>query len=325
MQEISLPPVQDREFHNHDHEDNALAIEDPPPREYRPVHYARKARELPDADSTQLYLSEIGYKPLLTAEEEARYSRGAKRGEHASWQRMVEGNLRLVVKIATRYRRLGLAFGDLIEEGNLGLIRAVEKFEPERGFRFSTYASWWIRQNIESGLNRCSRSVRLPVHVIRELSLYRRADRELSALKFRDPTLKEIADYTGKPFQRVKMVMALGVGVYSVDAPTCEEYGVPLRDFIPDPEAIEPAGTCERDRLRELVSEWLGELTQRQRDVVRRRFGFDGYECDTLERVGKEVGLTRERTRQVQLEAIRKLRRIAAREGLDASVLDEFC
>jgi len=325
MREITLPSEREGDFASDDHEYQEHDMPEPPPREVRPVHYPRKALEPLETDSTQRYLSEIGGRPLLTREQEVTYSRRARRGEHIAWQRMVEGNLRLVVKIANRYQRLGLAFGDLIEEGNLGLLRAVDKFDPERGFRFSTYAAWWIRHNIENGINRCARSIRLPVHIIRELSSYRRAERELTARWFREPSVEDIAEFTGKPIQRVKMVMSLATEVYSVDAPMFRDTGTSLREMIPDQDTEEPALRCGRDRLRARVAEWLAELSPRQRDVLRRRFGFDGQDCDTFESIGLEIGLTRERTRQVQLEAIRKLKRIAARQGLDASALDEFC
>ena len=322
MRKITLPSERSPEFHHQD--PHFQPDSQAPPRAPREVRYPREALSQPDADSTQLYLSEIGHKPLLTAEQEVRYAREVRRGEQGGWRRMVEGNLRLVVKIAARYRSRGLAFGDLIEEGNLGLMRAVDKFDPERGFRFSTYAAWWIRQNIESGLNRYSRAIRLPVHVLRELGRCRQAERKLMARNFRDPTAEEIAGIAGLSPRRVKKLLALRTGIFSVDAPIVEDTGVPLRELLPDLEAAEPQALCGRNRLRELMAEWLRELTPRQRDVLRRRFGLNGHDCETLERISKDIGLTRERTRQVQLEAIRKLRRIAASSGIDAAVLEDY-
>lgn len=322
MREFTLPTGQTHQEHNQD-----LAGEEAsgvPPGELPEVEYPRQAPARPDTDPTQLYLSEIGYKPLLTAEQEARYAREARQGEQAGWRRMVEGNLRLVVKIAARYRSRGLAFGDLIEEGNLGLMHAVEKFDPERGFRFSTYATWWIRQNIETGIHRHGRAIRLPVHVIRELGRCRHAEAKLMARNFREPSAEEIAEFTGKPLRRVKKLLALRCGIFSVDAPVAEDISTPLREMLPDQEAAEPVSLCGKDRLRDLVAEWLRELTPRQREVLRRRFGLDGHESATLERIGREIGLTRERTRQVQLEALRKLRHIVARRGIEADVLDEY-
>ena len=294
------------------------------PEELPEVEYPLQAPVRPEADPTRLYLSEIGYKPLLTAEQEVQYAREARQGELTSWRRMVEGNLRLVVKIAARYRSRGLAFGDLIEEGNLGLMHAVKKFDPERGFRFSTYATWWIRQNIETGLHRHGRAIRLPVHVIREIGRCRYAEAKLMARNFREPSAEEIAEFTGKPLRRVKMLLALRCGIFSVDAPIAEDVSIPLREMLPDHEGAEPVTLCGKDRLRNLVTKWLRELTPRQREVLRRRFGLDGHESSTLERIGEEIGLTRERTRQVQLEALRKLRNILARRGIDAGVLDEY-
>ncbi len=322
MQEFILPT---KETHrNHDLDLSGQEASGGAPGEPPEVEYPRQASARPDTDPTQLYLSEIGYKPLLTAEQEVQYAREARQGEQAGWQRMVEGNLRLVVKIAARYRSRGLAFGDLIEEGNLGLMHAVEKFDPERGFRFSTYATWWIRQNIETGLNRHGRAIRLPVHIIREIGRCRYAEARLMSKNFREPSAEEIAEFTGKPLRRVKMLLALRCGIFSVDAPIAEDVSVPLREVLPDQETAEPVTLCGKDRLRSLVAEWLRELTPRQREVLQRRFGLDGYESATLERIGKEIGLTRERTRQVQLEALRKLRHIAARCGIDADVLDEY-
>ena len=290
----------------------------------RSVDYGRPAVTDPAPDSTQLYLSEIGYKPLLTAEQEVEYSRAARLGNEAGRNRMVEGNLRLVVRIASRYRWRGLSFLDLIEEGNLGLIHAVEKFDPERGFRFSTYATWWIRQNIERGLMNQARMIRLPVHVAKELNVVKRAERELSALWCREPSVEEISEKTGRSPDRVKWILALNAGIFSIDAPVSRRVAAPLLNFLPEKSASEPGNCLGRNLLRERMSAWLRELTPRQRDVLLRRFGLEGHDCDTLERVGHEVGLTRERTRQVQLEALSKLRHFAARDGLATDELQEF-
>ena len=290
----------------------------------RKVEYARPAATDPAPDSTQLYLSEIGYKPLLTAEQEVEYARAALQGNEDSRNRMVEGNLRLVVKIAKRYLWRGLTFLDLIEEGNLGLLHAVEKFDPERGFRFSTYATWWIRHHIERGLMYQARIIRLPVHIAKELNVVKRAERELMAVKYREPTVDEVAERTGRSPARVKWVMALNAGIYSIDAPVSADIDCNMQEILPERTAPGP-GSCHRRRqLREQMSEWLLELTPRQRDVLLRRFGLEGHESDTLERVGRDVGLTRERTRQVQLEALRKLKRIVARDGLAVDVLQEY-
>ena len=323
MHEAMQPCDGNREIHDYD---CPSADREPAPGEEqeRKVYYARPVATELAPDTTQLYLSEIGHKPLLTAEQEVQYSRAARHGHKGSWRRMVEGNLRLVVRIAARYRWRGLPFGDLIEEGNLGLLHAVEKFDPERGFRFSTYATWWIRQNIERGLMSQTRTIRLPVHVAKELNVIKRAERELMALKSREPTVTEISERTGRPAGKVKRLLALGVGIYSADAPLSEDVKIPLLDMVPDRTARQPGDCYGRDQLRERLAEWLRELTPRQRDVLLRRFGLEGHDCDTLERVGREVGLTRERTRQVQLEALTKLKQILARDGLAADILRDF-
>ena len=292
--------------------------------ECRTVRYERSAATESRADSTQLYLSEIGYKPMLTAEQEVHYARQARAGHEDGRKRMVEGNLRLVVKIAAHYRWRGLSFSDLIEEGNLGLLHAVEKFDPERGFRFSTYAIWWIRQNIERGLMCQTRAIRLPTHIAKELNVLKRAERELTGIKGREPLVEEIAEYTGRPLERVKRVLAVNARMYSVDAPISNEVDIPLLEIFPNRTEPEPGDCYGRNELRHRLLAWLEELTPRQREVLLRRYGLEGHECDTLERVGKEVGLTRERTRQVQLEALKKLRRILARDGLARDILQEL-
>ncbi len=291
----------------------------------RTVEYARWAAADPAPDSTQLYLSEIGYKPLLTAEQEVEYGRAAMQGNEECRNRMVEGNLRLVVRIATHYRWRGLSFLDLIEEGNLGLIHAVEKFDPGKGFRFSTYSTWWIRHYIERGLMYQARLIRLPVHIAKELNVVKRAERDLLAARYREPTVEEIAERTGRSPARVKWIMALNAGIYSIDAPISKEIDAPpLLDMLPEPTVPEPGNCHGRKQLRKRMSAWLRELAPRQRDVLLRRYGLEGHDTDTLERVGREVGLTRERTRQVQLEALGNLKRIVTRDGLAADILQEY-
>ena len=267
-------------------------------------------------DATQLYLNEIGFSALLTPEEEVYYARLAMKGEEAGRKRMIESNLRLVVKIARRYVNRGLSLLDLIEEGNLGLIRAVEKFDPERGFRFSTYATWWIRQTIERAIMNQTRTIRLPIHVVKELNVYLRAARELTQKLDHEPSAEEIADLLDKPVEDVKRMLGLNERVTSVDTPLGPDSDKSLLDTIPDLQVSDPAELLQDEDMRNSISEWLNELTEKQREVVARRFGLRGYEASTLEEVGREIGLTRERVRQIQVEALRRLRDILEKHGL---------
>jgi RNA polymerase nonessential primary-like sigma factor len=269
-------------------------------------------------DATQLYLNEIGFSPLLTPEEEVHFARMALRGEEAGRKRMIESNLRLVVKIARRYVNRGLTLLDLIEEGNLGLIRAVEKFDPERGFRFSTYATWWIRQTIERAIMNQTRTIRLPIHVVKELNVYLRAARELSQKLDHEPSAEEIANLLDKPVEDVKRMLGLNERVASVDTPIGQDSDKSLLDTIADVQVSDPAEVLQDDDLRESIAEWLGELSEKQREVVARRFGLRGYETSTLEEVGREIGLTRERVRQIQVEALKRLRSILEKQGLSS-------
>jgi len=267
-------------------------------------------------DATQMYLSEIGFSPLLTAEEERHYARLALKGDEAGRKRMIESNLRLVVKISRRYLNRGLSLLDLIEEGNLGLIRAVEKFDPERGFRFSTYATWWIRQTIERAIMNQTRTIRLPIHVVKELNVYLRAARELTQKLDHEPTAEEIAELVDKPVEDVKRMLGLNERVTSVDVPLGPDSDRSLLDTIADQQVSDPAELLQDEDMRESIAAWLEELSDKQREVIARRFGLAGYEGATLEEVGREIGLTRERVRQIQVEALRRLREILERQGL---------
>ncbi len=266
-------------------------------------------------DATQLYLNEIGFSPLLTAEEEVYYARRAQRGCEASRRRMIESNLRLVVKIARRYMNRGLAFLDLIEEGNLGLIRAVEKFDPERGFRFSTYATWWIRQTIERAIMNQTRTIRLPIHVIKEINQYLRAARRLSQTLDHEPSAEEIARTLGRPLRDVQRMMGLNEGTTSVDIPIGKDTDRVLLDAIPDENNPDPSVLLQDGDVLEHLDAWLDELSEKQRAVVERRFGLHGHDRATLEEVGNEIGVTRERVRQIQIDALKKLREIMEKQG----------
>lgn len=267
------------------------------------------------ADATRIYLKEIGFSPLLTAEEEVYYARRAQRGDGEARKRMIESNLRLVVKIARRYMNRGLALLDLIEEGNLGLIRAVEKFDPERGFRFSTYATWWIRQTIERGIMNQTRTIRLPVHVLKEINIYQRAARHLSQKLDHEPTPEEVANLLDKPIEEVKDMLGLTERVTSVDAPLDEDPDRSLLDAIADDQTQDPEKILHREDLQSQIEIWLSELNDKQREVVERRFGLNGREISTLEEVGADIGVTRERVRQIQVEALRRLRVLLEKAG----------
>lgn len=272
-------------------------------------------------DATQLYLNEIGFSPLLTPEEEVYFARLARKGEESGRKRMIESNLRLVVKIARRYVNRGLTLLDLIEEGNLGLIRAVEKFDPERGFRFSTYATWWIRQTIERAIMNQTRTIRLPIHVVKELNLYLRAARELTQKLDHEPSAEEIARMVDKPVDDVKRMLGLNERVASMDTPIGAGGEKSLLDTVADEGASDPADLLQDNNMCSCVENWIDQLSEKQQEVLSRRFGLRGYPVSTLEEVGQEIGLTRERVRQIQVEALRRLREILEKEGLSGSLL----
>jgi RNA polymerase nonessential primary-like sigma factor len=272
-------------------------------------------------DATQLYLNEIGFSPLLTPQEEVHFARLAQKGDPAGRKRMIESNLRLVVKIARRYINRGLSLLDLIEEGNLGLIRAVEKFDPERGFRFSTYATWWIRQTIERAIMNQTRTIRLPIHVVKELNVYLRAARELTQKLDHEPTAEEIANLLEKPVGEVKRMLGLNERVASVDVSLGPDSDKTLLDTLTDDRPTDPCELLQDDDLSQSIDQWLSDLTEKQREVVVRRFGLRGHESSTLEEVGREIGLTRERVRQIQVEALKRLREIMEKNGLSSESL----
>ncbi|MEW6994361.1 RNA polymerase sigma factor RpoS [Colwelliaceae bacterium MEBiC 14330] len=272
-------------------------------------------------DATQIYLSEIGFSPLLTAEEEVYFSRLALKGDEPARKRMIESNLRLVVKIARRYNNRGLPLLDLIEEGNLGLIRAVEKFDPERGFRFSTYATWWIRQTIERAIMNQTRTIRLPIHVVKELNIYLRASRELIQKLDHEPTSEDIAQHLDKPVADVNKMLRLNERIASVDTPFAGDSEKALLDVIADEKSAGPESDLQSEDMSNNIVHWLNELNTKQREVLARRFGLLGYEAATLEDVGSEIGLTRERVRQIQVEALKRLRDILSQQNLSIEAI----
>lgn len=284
---------------------------------------SRESREAKysHADATRIYLKEIGFSPLLSAEEEVYYARRAQKGDGKARKRMIESNLRLVVKISRRYMNRGLSLLDLIEEGNLGLIRAVEKFDPERGFRFSTYATWWIRQTIERGIMNQTRTIRLPVHVLKEINIYQRAARYLAQKLDHEPSPEEVANLLDKPVEDVKRMVGLNERVASVDAPLDDDPDRSLLDAIADERTPDPEKVLQRDDLQALIQQWLNELNDKQREVVERRFGLNHREIATLEEVGADIGVTRERVRQIQVETLKRLRVILEKAGYSVDSL----
>ncbi len=271
-------------------------------------------------DPTDLYLKEIGVAPLLTKEEEVFYGRLVKQGDASARKRMIESNLRLVVRIARRYLRSGMAILDLIEEGNIGLMRAVEKFDPDRGFRFSTYSAWWIQQTIERAVMSQTRTIRLPVHMVKRLNKCLRTSQTLSKNQDHEPTVEEIAEAWGKTTEEVERMLHLNERVISIDTPISDEMGKPLLDTISN-EQNDPLDNLNRIKLQQNLDKWLSRLNMKQRAVVERRFGLNGFDPMTLDETGIEIGLTRERVRQLQGEALKLLRIQIEKQGNDLESL----
>jgi RNA polymerase nonessential primary-like sigma factor len=273
------------------------------------------------SDVTQIYLNEIGLNPLLTAEEEAALARRVRLGDFDARQIMIERNLRLVVNIAKHYLNRGIPLLDLVEEGNLGLMHALEKFDPERGFRFSTYATWWIRQNIERAIMNQSRTIRLPVHVVKELNQVLRAQRQVDASNGNSSRLEEVARKLDRPLDEVRQILALSEHTASLDAPLDIDPNLSIGESLADEQAISPELNIHTAEVECLIREWIGQLSEKQRLVIQYRYGLDDVEVLTLEDLAAQLGLTRERVRQIQLEALAQLRRILKRRGVSREVL----
>lgn len=274
-------------------------------------------------DTTQHYLNQIGARPLLTVEEEVRYATLAKHGNFEARQKMIEHNLRLVVSIAKHYINRGVVLLDLIEEGNLGLMRAIDKFEPERGFRFSTYATWWIRQSIERAIMNQARTVRLPVHMVRELNQILRAKYHLEAQHHdgKDATAEDIAHLVDRPVEDVQDILALSEHATSLDAPLDNDPQASLMDMLPGDTEDGPDSRAEHHEMTILVRDWLKKLPDKQRVVIIRRFGLDNDDPATLEELAAEMSVTRERVRQIQQEALVKLKRALTARGVGKDAL----
>ncbi len=265
-------------------------------------------------DPTDIYLREIGRSPLLDRQQEIYYSRLSRLGDLSAKKKMIESNLRLVVKIARRYVRSGMPILDLIEEGNIGLMRAVEKFDPERGFRFSTYSAWWIQQTIERAIMSQTRTIRLPVHMVKKLNSCLRTSRNLTKSQEHEPSVEEIASAWGQSTDEVEKMMALNEKVVSIDSPISDTVNKPIIDTIGQ-EDDNPVEFLHQELLKKSINKWLAQLTPKQRAVLEHRFGLNGLEPLTLDQTGQTIGLTRERVRQLQAEGLKYLKQEIEKQG----------
>lgn len=274
-------------------------------------------------DPTQIYLTEIGYVPVLDAEEELQVTKAIVAGEVSARQRLIEANLRLVVKIARRYCQRGMAFADLIAEGNTGLMHAIEKFEPERGFRFSTYATWWVRQAIERAIMNQTRTVRLPVHVIKELNIYLRAAAKLAKSLGAHPTEEAIAAAVDKPVEDVRKLLAMQHGSISMDTPRkSDEAERSLADSLTDDsQSFDPVDLLYDADMKSRLEALVKKLNPKQATVVIYRYGLFGHDPETLEQVGKRVNLTRESVRQQQLSGLKNLKAFLEEEKIFSDIV----
>ena len=295
---------------------SVVADAEPPP-EPEPVSPELELLE----DVTQLYLNEIGAKPLLTPADELATTRLVSAGDFAARQKMIEHNLRLVVNIAKHYLNRGIPLLDLVEEGNLGLIHALEKFDPERGFRFSTYATWWIRQSIERAIMNQSRTIRLTVHVVKDINLVLRAIRHLESAATRETSVERVAALIDRPVADVRRILHLNEHIASLDAPLEIDPSHSLGDAIADEAAVNPEALLQFREMGALLDDWLAQLSERQRQVIERRYGLNGADVVTLEALAVDLGLTRERGRPLQAEARARLRSIIKRGGVTRDAL----
>ncbi len=302
------PSIEDELMHG-----SGCPIED----EHQPDAYADDS----NFDVTQIYFNEIGQKALLTPEQERDLARLVRIGDFDARQKMIEHNLRLVVNIAKRYSNRGVALLDLIEEGNLGLIHALEKFDPELGFRFSTYATWWIRQNIERAIMNQSRTIRLPVHVVKELNSILKAMRDMENEEDIENNLENVAARLDMPLENVRWTLRQNERMVSLDAPLDIDPMLSIGESIQDENNLPPDAMLEQVEMHRIVVEWIGDLSVKHREVIEKRYGFNVEETMTLEELAKCMGLTRERIRQIQIEALHLLKRRFAHHGIHKEML----
>ncbi|MCG7587619.1 RNA polymerase sigma factor RpoS [Photobacterium sp. OFAV2-7] len=275
-----------------------------------------------ETDVIHLYLQDIAQKPLLSKHDEIQYSRKSLLGDEYAKATMIESNLRLVVSIAKKYRGSGMLLSDLIDEGNIGLITAVEKFDPERGFRFSTYATWWIKQTIERSIHNQARTIRLPVHVSKEINTILRTHKQLMKSSNQEPSHEEIAEKLERSVDDVSSVLALDAPVVSIDqAITEDSNSQTISAFIADNSSTQPDTVINKQDIRNLAISMLDCLNERDREIICRRFGLLGHEVQTLQQVADEVGLTRERIRQLQVSSLNKLKNTLKRNNYDLELL----
>lgn len=305
LEKTDLTPEQNAEIYRY-LEQNGIKIVDTFDKDNSALY--RNIGDVAVDDPVKMYLKDIGKVPLLSTEEEAELAKRMQEGDEEAKQKLSEANLRLVVSIAKRYVGRGMLFLDLIQEGNLGLMKAVEKFDYTKGFKFSTYATWWIRQAITRAIADQARTIRIPVHMVETINRQVRAERNLLQELGREPTPQEIADYMGISVEKVVEIQKIAQDPVSLETPIGEEEDSHLVDFIEDTKAAPPSDVAAQSMLREQLIQALHKLTPREEKVIRLRYGLDDGKQRTLEEVGKEFNVTRERIRQIEAKALRKLR-----------------